>query len=116
MFGKQQWVELFREIGLDEGQMRRWHAAFEQRYPDSHAEFLARLRIPQDEAIRGDWHSVERRVSPSGRIVLEASRGEGHHADRFWAAALGVYAADQAPGQREMLTVKPVQYARRGAW
>lgn len=74
------------------------------------------LRIPVDEAIRNDWHSLERRVSASGRLVLEASRSEGHHADRFWAAALAVQAAEQAPGAVEMRAIKPVRYARRGTW
>jgi len=74
------------------------------------------IRIPVDEAIRNDWHSLERRASASGRIVLEASRREGSHADRFWAAALALHATDAAPGRVEMMKVKPVQYARRGLW
>ena len=58
---KEGWVAMFREIGLDENQMRRWHAAFEQRHPESHAEFLAWLKIPQTEidsiraASKGEW-------------------------------------------------------------
>ncbi|GJM27014.1 MAG: hypothetical protein DHS20C16_34290 [Phycisphaerae bacterium] len=74
------------------------------------------IRIPPDEAIRNDWHSLERRVSPSGRIVLDSSRREGHHADRFWAAALAVYAAADDPGAVESMTVRPLKYDRRGIW
>ncbi len=74
------------------------------------------IRIPADEAIRNDWHSLERRVSPSGRIVLDASRREGHHADRFWAAALAVYAAADDPGVAESMTIGPLKYDRRGIW
>jgi hypothetical protein len=60
-FGKEQWVELFREIGLDEPTMQRWHASFEQRWPDAHGGFLEWLGIPQSEierireASRGPW-------------------------------------------------------------
>lgn len=59
-FGKDEWVGLFREIGLDEGQMDRWHAAFEQRHPEAHESFLRWLQIPAAE--------VER--------IRSASRGE----------------------------------------
>ena len=37
---KQGWVAMFRQIGLDEAQMQRWHAIFEQRWPDAHQSFL----------------------------------------------------------------------------
>ncbi len=46
---KGQWIELFREIGLDEETMRRWHACFEARYPTQHQAFLEWLGIPADE-------------------------------------------------------------------
>ena len=49
--------QLFREIGLDEAAMKKWHALFEQRHPDSHKSFLewlgldaaqiARIRAPR---------------------------------------------------------------------
>ncbi len=74
------------------------------------------IRIPADEAIRNDWHSLERRVSPSGRIVLDSSRRDGHHADRFWAAALAVYAASDDPGAAESMTIRKLRYDRRGIW
>jgi phage FluMu gp28-like protein len=74
------------------------------------------IRIPVDESIRNDWHSVERTVGVSGQFRFQASRREGHHADRFWAAALAVHAADTAPGRVEMMRVRPSQYARRGLW
>ena len=51
-FGKEQWVEMFREIGLDEATMRRWHAVFEKRFPDSHHGFLEWLAIPAAEIDR----------------------------------------------------------------
>lgn len=60
-FGKDQWVELFREIGLDEATMRRWHAAFEKQWPGAHRSFLEWLRVPAADvdriraASRGPW-------------------------------------------------------------
>ena len=74
------------------------------------------ISIPADERIRNDWHSVERTVSESGRFRLSAPRREGSHADRFWAAALALHAADAAAGTIEHLTVKPIQFARTGTW
>ena len=46
--------QLFREIGLDEAAMQKWHALFEQRHPDSHQSFLEWLGLDaaQIEQIR----------------------------------------------------------------
>ena len=46
--------QLFREIGLDEAAMKKWHALFEQRHPDSHRSFLEWLGLDaaQIEKIR----------------------------------------------------------------
>lgn len=41
-----QWVELFRAIGLDEPDMHKWHTEFERRYPDGHQGFLEWLQLP----------------------------------------------------------------------
>ncbi len=60
-FGKSDWVALFREIGLDEPTMHRWHAAFERRDPDAHKGFLEWLGEPAEDverirnASRNDW-------------------------------------------------------------
>lgn len=55
------------------------------------------VRVPVDETIRNDWHSIERQVLPGGSIRYSCDRGgTDAHADRFWAAALGVRAATQA--------------------
>jgi len=48
-FGKRDWVELFREIGLDEATMRRWHGLFEKRHPQAHQDFLDWLQIDEQE-------------------------------------------------------------------
>jgi len=44
-----EWVAMFREIGLDEGQMHKWHRIFESRHPDAHQGFLEWLGIPAPE-------------------------------------------------------------------
>jgi len=50
------------------------------------------LLIPQDEAILQDWHSIEQEVTSQGNFRYTASRSSGSHADRFWAAGLGIHA------------------------
>ena len=37
--------QMFREIGLDEAAMKKWHALFEQRHPESHRSFLEWLGL-----------------------------------------------------------------------
>jgi hypothetical protein len=49
---KEKWVLLFRQIGLDEASMIKWHKAFESRYPNGHQSFLEWLQIPADEIHR----------------------------------------------------------------
>lgn len=46
---KMQWVELFRDAGLDETMMSKWHQLFEQCYPEQHQAFLEWLQIPSEE-------------------------------------------------------------------
>ena len=46
---KEKWVLLFREIGLDDATMVKWHQEFEARYPDGHQSFLKWLQIPDTE-------------------------------------------------------------------
>lgn len=60
-FDKSCWVELLREVGLDDAAMHRWHAAFERRYPDAHESFLWWLGVARTDidriraASRTDW-------------------------------------------------------------
>lgn len=46
---KEDWVKMFRDIGLDDGAMDTWHRLFEQRHPEGHAEFLKWLGIAPEE-------------------------------------------------------------------
>ncbi len=50
------------------------------------------VRIPIDDPIREDLHSVRRIVTSSNNIRFDAERDAGSHADRFWALALAVHA------------------------
>jgi hypothetical protein len=49
VMNKEKWVLLFREIGLDEATMTKWHKEFEARYPNEHQSFLEWLKISKDE-------------------------------------------------------------------
>ncbi len=58
------------------------------------------LRIPAgDAALRTDLHSLRRVTTPAGNLRFDAGGGRSDgHADRAWAAFLGIYAADR-PGE-----------------
>jgi hypothetical protein len=44
-----EWTGMFREIGLDQAQMERWHKLFEIRHPAGHQSFLEWLGLkPED--------------------------------------------------------------------
>jgi hypothetical protein len=43
-----QWVAMFRAIGLDDAAMHRWHREFEQHHPEAHQGFLEWLGLPTD--------------------------------------------------------------------
>jgi hypothetical protein len=40
-----EWTGMFREIGLDQAQMERWHKLFETRHPAGHQSFLEWLGL-----------------------------------------------------------------------
>ncbi len=50
------------------------------------------VRIPSDREIREDFHSVRKFATSAGNMRFDAERTERGHADRFWAAALGLHA------------------------
>ncbi|MEZ5790490.1 MAG: hypothetical protein R3D34_06775 [Nitratireductor sp.] len=53
-----------------------------------------RIRIPYTPEIRADLRQVTKQVTPSGNIRFTAERNADGHADRFWALALAIQAAD----------------------
>ncbi len=46
------WVAMFREIGLNDAQMEKWHKLFEARHPADHQRFLEGLGLKPDEIDR----------------------------------------------------------------
>lgn len=61
------------------------------------------IQIPIDQALRDDLRKPERYVSPTGRVLIAATRSEAGHADHFWSLALAIDAA-QTPVR------KPFEY------
>lgn len=53
----------------------------------------AEIAIPCDERIESDFHMIEQHVTERGTVQYRADRSSDGHADRFWAAGLGVRAA-----------------------
>ena len=43
--GVKEWVSMFRDIGLDDAAMKKWHHLFETRHPESHQGFLEWLGV-----------------------------------------------------------------------
>ena len=72
-----------------------------------------RIRIPADEALRRDLHSVRAEAGPTGAPRLAAARGAGGHADRFWALALAV-ASSRAARPAEIRVTGGVHAALSG--
>ncbi|CDN93490.1 phage terminase large subunit family protein [Agrobacterium tumefaciens] len=58
-----------------------------------------RLRIPFDKHIRADLRSVTKQVTAAGNVRFTAERTPDGHADRFWALALAIEAANTPVGQ-----------------
>lgn len=46
------------------------------------------VELPLDRELLTEVHTIERRVSPSGRPIFEAPKSAKGHADRFWAIAM----------------------------
>lgn len=46
---KEQWITLFREIGLNDATMKKWHQVFEARFPEGHQSFLEWLQLPAED-------------------------------------------------------------------
>lgn len=57
-----------------------------------------KLAIPYDPKIRAGLRSVTKQTTGSGNIRFTAERTDDGHADEFWALALGIHAAEVAPG------------------
>jgi hypothetical protein len=41
----EEWKGLFREVGLSDADMKKWHALFEAKHPEAHQSFLEWLGL-----------------------------------------------------------------------
>ncbi|WP_186389204.1 terminase large subunit domain-containing protein, partial [Stappia sp. TSB10P1A] len=73
-----------------------------------------RVRIPYSGEIRADLRQVTKQVTPAGNIRFTAERTPDGHADRFWALALAIHAADGVKAQpwRPLTSAKPAGETR----
>jgi hypothetical protein len=46
---KDEWIEMYEEVGLDESKRMQWHRLFEARHPEGHQAFMEWLGIPAKE-------------------------------------------------------------------
>ena len=73
-----------------------------------------KMRIPVDPAVRADLHSLRRVATPAGNVRFDVHGGSdgkgGGHADRAWAAALGLHAADVPKQPYRYLPVRKQDY------
>ena len=76
-----------------------------------------RARIPVSKNIRSDLHSVKKIVTAANNIRYDADRNENGHADRFWAASLGLHAGQTSfSGPVEYQTAQRRRLIRKGAY
>lgn len=52
--------------------------------------------MPLDRALAYQIHSIKRMQTGTGKAKFDTERNEKHHADKFWAWALAIYAARQS--------------------
>ncbi len=52
------------------------------------------LRIPKSDVLREDFHKIKRIPTANGNWRFDADRDANGHADRAWAAFLGIFAGD----------------------
>ncbi|MDR2603209.1 MAG: terminase family protein [Puniceicoccales bacterium] len=57
------------------------------------------IKIPGDNFIQADLRSVRRETTFAGNIRFAGDRGKNGHADRFWALALAIHAANTCTHQ-----------------
>lgn len=56
------------------------------------------IRIPDDQGLIRDIHSIKKIVTSAGNIRFDSERNDVSHADRFWAMALALHAANRQAG------------------
>jgi phage FluMu gp28-like protein len=51
------------------------------------------FRFAPDREVRRQFHSIRRRATEGGNVIFDVERNSRHHADKFWASALMLWAA-----------------------
>lgn len=54
---KEDWKAMFKDVGLTDEAMMKWHKLFETRHPEGHESFLKWLGIPEKEIAAIRTHS-----------------------------------------------------------
>ncbi len=45
----EEWINLFKAVGLSDEDMKKWHRLFEDRNPEGHLSFLKWLGLPAEK-------------------------------------------------------------------
>ena len=102
-------MQLAEELQKKWGETKVLRVYFTARMKEELAERLKAkfqdklIKIPKDNDLREDLHSVKRTVTDAGNIRYEGRAEEGH-ADRFWSLALAVYSYSQED-KKEILPI-----------
>ena len=54
--------------------------------------------LPSDREIAYQIHSIKKKVTAAKNNVFDTEQNENHHADKFWAWALAIWAAQNGAG------------------
>ncbi len=60
------------------------------------------IRLPDNQALVRDIHSIKKIVTVAGNVRFDADRNESGHADRFWALALALHASNKPGGKLQV--------------
>ena len=72
---KESWTRMFRSIGLNDADMRQWHAHFERTMPEAHRDFLESLGLDASEVRRlRAWSGAKRSLDLSVPIRNQDGR------------------------------------------
>jgi len=72
----------------------------------------AHVPIPLERELSYQIHSIKKSVTAAKNSVFDAPRNEKHHADKFWALALAIWAGREAEGGRATWGENPFGFAR----
>jgi phage FluMu gp28-like protein len=71
-----------------------------------------RVPIPLDRDLSYQIHSIKKKTTAAKNAVFDTQGNERHHADKYWALALAVWAA--SPGQKAQVGMSSARVVGRG--